>query len=159
MTFTRVFKIKDWKWRLKSHPFLCHNTCASLYREWLTVDVVSTTECLNPQIPCGCYDVHCCSGPLPFNVTVFWIHKRLDATLHHLQVTLDNLLVCCLQVTVPASKVNGLCLFVGTWFCSGLVCGFCLVLFNACVGSYCVIVLLAFSVVRSKSVLRIAVFF
>jgi len=68
--------------------------------------------------------------------------------------------VCCLQVTVPVSKVNGfLCLFVGTWFCSGLVCGFCLVLFNACIGSYCVIVLLAFSVVRSKSVLRIAVFF
>ena len=58
------------------------------------------------------------------------------------------------------SKVNGLlCLFVGTWFCSGLVCGFCFVLFNACVGSYCVLVLLVFSVVRSNSTLHIAVFF
>lgn len=68
--------------------------------------------------------------------------------------------MCFLQVTVPVNKVNGLlCLFVGTWFCSGLVCGFCFVLFNACVGSYCVRVLLAFSVVRSNSVLHIAVFF
>lgn len=53
----------------------------------------------------------------------------------------------------------GFCLFVGTRFCSGLVCEFCLVLFNACVGSYCVIVLLVFSVGRSNSVLRIVVFF
>jgi hypothetical protein len=71
MTCTQVFEIKDWKWRFKSHPFLCHDTCASLYHEWLTADVVSTKECLNPQEPCGCYDVHCCSGPLLCTVTVF----------------------------------------------------------------------------------------
>ena len=71
MSCIHIFKIKDWEWRFKSQPFLCHNTCASLYHEWLTADVVSTTECLNPQIPCGCYDVHCCSGPLPCSVTVF----------------------------------------------------------------------------------------
>jgi hypothetical protein len=68
--------------------------------------------------------------------------------------------VCCLQVTVPLSKVNGLfCLFVGRRFCSGLECGFCFVLFNACVRSYCVTVLLAFSVLRSNGVLHIVVFF
>jgi hypothetical protein len=55
--------------------------------------------------------------------------------------------------------MGGSVFFVGTWFCSGLVCGFCFVLLNACVGSYGVLVLLAFSVVRSKRVLHIAVFF